>query len=173
VDNKLGSRRFAECAHHKVGSSRMVNWQTNGRRLLSFCRNCKDLTGRATRRGADPQCPSDLRISLRQFPCHSSCFRNCCFYCSKEIHNYPPKEVRDLLVDSGRLVNRNDPETVSIRYVDACAALRRVLRESCSSIFLSSSTLMILKTLQSMYRHTDFLQTISLSSQPNPVFLSV
>jgi subtilisin family serine protease len=43
-----------------------------------------------------------------------------------------PREVRDLLIDSGRPVNRNDPETVSIRHVDACAALRRVVRESCS-----------------------------------------
>jgi subtilisin family serine protease len=43
-----------------------------------------------------------------------------------------PREVRDLLIDSGRPVNRNDPETASIRHVDACEALRRVVRESCS-----------------------------------------
>jgi subtilisin family serine protease len=43
-----------------------------------------------------------------------------------------PREVRNLLVESGRPVNRNDPETVSIRHVDACEALRRVVRESCS-----------------------------------------
>jgi len=43
-----------------------------------------------------------------------------------------PREVRDILVDSGHPVNRNDPETVSVRYVDACEALRRVVRESCS-----------------------------------------
>jgi hypothetical protein len=29
-------------------------------------------------------------------------------------------------------VNRNDPEAVSIRHVDTCEALRRVVRESCS-----------------------------------------
>jgi hypothetical protein len=40
--------------------------------------------------------------------------------------------VKDLLVDSGRPVNRNDPETVSLRHVDACEALRRGVRESCS-----------------------------------------
>ena len=43
-----------------------------------------------------------------------------------------PREVRDLLVDSGHPVNGNDPETVSLRYVDACEALRRVVRDSCS-----------------------------------------
>jgi len=43
-----------------------------------------------------------------------------------------PREVRDLLVDSGHPVNGNDPEMVSVRHVDACAALRRVLRGSCS-----------------------------------------
>ena len=43
-----------------------------------------------------------------------------------------PREVRNLLIESGRHVNRNDPETVSIRHVDACEALRRVVRESCS-----------------------------------------
>ena len=43
-----------------------------------------------------------------------------------------PREVKDLLVNSGRPVNRNDPETVSLRHVDACAALRRVVRDSCS-----------------------------------------
>jgi subtilisin family serine protease len=43
-----------------------------------------------------------------------------------------PQEVRDLLVDSGHPVNKNDPETVSIRHVDACEALRRIVRESCS-----------------------------------------
>jgi subtilisin family serine protease len=43
-----------------------------------------------------------------------------------------PREVRNLLIESGRPVNRNDPETVSIRHVDACEALRRVVRESCS-----------------------------------------
>jgi major intracellular serine protease len=43
-----------------------------------------------------------------------------------------PREVRALLVDSGRLVNRSEAETVSIRHVDACEALRRVVRESCS-----------------------------------------
>ena len=43
-----------------------------------------------------------------------------------------PREVRDLLVDSGHPVNGNDPETVSVRHVDACAALRRVVRGSCS-----------------------------------------
>ena len=43
-----------------------------------------------------------------------------------------PREVRDLLVDSGHPVNGNDPETASVRHVDACAALRRVLRGSCS-----------------------------------------
>jgi subtilisin family serine protease len=43
-----------------------------------------------------------------------------------------PQEVRDLLVDSGHPVNKNDPETVSLRHVDACEALRRVVRESCS-----------------------------------------
>ena len=43
-----------------------------------------------------------------------------------------PREVRDLLIDSGHPVNGNDSGTVSIRHVDACAALRRVVRESCS-----------------------------------------
>jgi len=43
-----------------------------------------------------------------------------------------PREVRDLLVDSGHAVNGNDPETASLRLVDACAALRRVVRGSCS-----------------------------------------
>ena len=43
-----------------------------------------------------------------------------------------PREVRDLLVDSGHPVNGNDPETVSLRLVDACAALRRVVRGACS-----------------------------------------
>jgi subtilisin family serine protease len=43
-----------------------------------------------------------------------------------------PQEVKDLLVDSGHPVNGNDPETVSLRLVDACAALRRVVRGSCS-----------------------------------------
>ena len=43
-----------------------------------------------------------------------------------------PREVKDLLVDSGRPVKTNDPETVSIRQVDACDALRRVVRKSCS-----------------------------------------
>jgi subtilisin family serine protease len=43
-----------------------------------------------------------------------------------------PREVRNLLIESGRPANRNDPETVSIRHVDACEALRRVVRESCS-----------------------------------------
>jgi hypothetical protein len=42
-----------------------------------------------------------------------------------------PREVRDLLVDSGHPVNKNDPETVTLRHVDACEALRRVVRESC------------------------------------------
>jgi len=28
-------------------------------------------------------------------------------------------------------VNGNDPETVSVRQVDACAALRRIVRGSC------------------------------------------
>jgi len=42
------------------------------------------------------------------------------------------QEVKDLLVDSGHPVNGNDPETVSLRLVDACAALRRVVRGSCS-----------------------------------------
>ena len=43
-----------------------------------------------------------------------------------------PREVRDLLVDSGHPVNGNDPETVSLRQVDACGALRRVVRGACS-----------------------------------------
>jgi Subtilisin-like serine proteases len=43
-----------------------------------------------------------------------------------------PREVKDLLVNSGRPVKTNDPETVSIRQVDACEALRRVVRKSCS-----------------------------------------
>jgi major intracellular serine protease len=43
-----------------------------------------------------------------------------------------PREVRDLLIDSGHPVNGNDSGTVSIRHVDACEALRRVVRESCS-----------------------------------------
>ena len=43
-----------------------------------------------------------------------------------------PREVKDLLVNSGRPVKKNDPETVSIRQVDACEALRRVVRKSCS-----------------------------------------
>jgi subtilisin family serine protease len=43
-----------------------------------------------------------------------------------------PREVRNLLVESGRPVNRNNPETVSLRHVDACAALRRIVRDSCS-----------------------------------------
>jgi subtilisin family serine protease len=43
-----------------------------------------------------------------------------------------PREVRELLVDSGRPVNTNDAEKVSLRQVDACEALRRVVRESCS-----------------------------------------
>ena len=43
-----------------------------------------------------------------------------------------PREVKDLLVNSGRPVNRNNPETVSLRHVDACAALRRIVRDSCS-----------------------------------------
>src|SRR5262245_57162691 len=43
-----------------------------------------------------------------------------------------PREVKDLLVNSGHPVNRNDPETASLRHVDACEALRRVVRESCS-----------------------------------------
>lgn len=42
-----------------------------------------------------------------------------------------PREVRDLLVDSDHPVNGNNPETVSVRHVDACAALRRVVRGSC------------------------------------------
>ena len=42
-----------------------------------------------------------------------------------------PREVRDLLIDSGHAVNGNDPETVSVRQVDACAALRRIVRGSC------------------------------------------
>jgi len=42
-----------------------------------------------------------------------------------------PREVKDLLVESGRPVNRNDLETVSLRHVDACAALGRVVRDSC------------------------------------------
>ena len=42
-----------------------------------------------------------------------------------------PRDVRDLLVDSGRPVNGNDRETVSLRHVDACGALRRVVRGSC------------------------------------------
>ena len=43
-----------------------------------------------------------------------------------------PREVKDLLVDSGHPVNGNDPETVSFRQVDACDALRRVVRGACS-----------------------------------------
>jgi subtilisin family serine protease len=43
-----------------------------------------------------------------------------------------PREVRDLLVDTGRLVYRKAAETVLVRHVDACAALRRLVRESCS-----------------------------------------
>jgi len=43
-----------------------------------------------------------------------------------------PHQVKELLVDSGRPVKTNDPEAVSIRHVDACEALRRVIRESCS-----------------------------------------
>jgi len=43
-----------------------------------------------------------------------------------------PREVRDLLIDTGRPVNRNDPESVSLRHVDACEALRRVVRDACS-----------------------------------------
>jgi subtilisin family serine protease len=43
-----------------------------------------------------------------------------------------PREVRALLVDSGRLVNRSEAEAVPIRLVDACAALGRVVHESCS-----------------------------------------
>jgi major intracellular serine protease len=42
-----------------------------------------------------------------------------------------PRQVRDLLVDSGRPVNGNDRETASLRHVDACEALRRVVRGSC------------------------------------------
>jgi subtilisin family serine protease len=42
-----------------------------------------------------------------------------------------PREVRDRLVESGRPVNRNEAETVSIRHVDACEALRRLVRDSC------------------------------------------
>ena len=42
-----------------------------------------------------------------------------------------PQQVRDLLIDSGRPVKRNHSETVSIRLVDACAALRRVVHGSC------------------------------------------
>lgn len=43
-----------------------------------------------------------------------------------------PREVRDLLVDTGRPANKNDPESVSLRHVDACEALRRVVPKSCS-----------------------------------------
>jgi subtilisin family serine protease len=43
-----------------------------------------------------------------------------------------PRQVRDLLVDTGRPVNKNDRESVSLRHVDACEALRRVVRDSCS-----------------------------------------
>jgi subtilisin family serine protease len=43
-----------------------------------------------------------------------------------------PREVRSLLVDSGNPLVRNEAEAVPIRHVDACAALRRVVRESCS-----------------------------------------
>jgi len=43
-----------------------------------------------------------------------------------------PQQVKDLLVDTGPPVNGNDPETASVHYADACAALRRVLRGACS-----------------------------------------
>jgi hypothetical protein len=39
--------------------------------------------------------------------------------------------VRELLLDSGRLVNRSEAEAVPIRHVDACEALRRLVRDSC------------------------------------------
>ena len=42
-----------------------------------------------------------------------------------------PREVRELLVETGHPVNRNDPESVSLRHVDACEALRRVVRDAC------------------------------------------
>jgi len=41
-----------------------------------------------------------------------------------------PRQVRDLLFDSGHPVNGNGPEAV-VRHVDACEALRRIVRVSC------------------------------------------
>jgi subtilisin family serine protease len=43
-----------------------------------------------------------------------------------------PRQVKELLVDSGRPAKRSDPEARAIRHVDACEALRRVIREPCS-----------------------------------------
>jgi subtilisin family serine protease len=43
-----------------------------------------------------------------------------------------PQQVKELLVDSGRPAKSNDPQAFSIRHVDACEALRRVMRGACS-----------------------------------------
>jgi subtilisin family serine protease len=43
-----------------------------------------------------------------------------------------PQQVKEVLVDSGHPVKTNDPEAASIRHVDACEALRRVVPKSCS-----------------------------------------
>ena len=42
-----------------------------------------------------------------------------------------PREVRSLLVETGHPSPRSEAESAPIRHVDACAALRRVVRESC------------------------------------------
>lgn len=42
-----------------------------------------------------------------------------------------PREVKSLLLETGHPSEGNEAESVSIRHVDACAALRRVVRKSC------------------------------------------